>query len=278
MKMVKLARCYVSKANQAKERGIEFDLSINTFFNLKKQTHCFYTGDKFNENNVLTLERIDNNKGYVDGNVIAVTAEANRMKSGYNIQELAELREKAKDTYLRTSVKLKQLKQLKEMKELKPYYNAEQFKKYVGLVNHLNKIENSIQKRKQIIKDHPNDCIRVEANKLKIKSLVHEIEANVKPSLHRLFTSAYKYKVVSADTTQIEEEISKLEDKLKSHYRRYSTFYSIVDALNDIDSLEGDKKKLLEVGLYNPHTPTQVSNSDLINNIVTNATLKKVCS
>jgi hypothetical protein len=54
-----------------KRRGIECKLSAKTIRNLAKQTECPFTGIKFKHRDPnRTLDRIDNNKGYIDGNVI----------------------------------------------------------------------------------------------------------------------------------------------------------------------------------------------------------------
>jgi len=63
-----------------------FNLSLKDVAELLKKTHCEYTGVKFdnsevNSANSLTIDRFDNNLGYVKGNVFAVTNTANFIKS-----------------------------------------------------------------------------------------------------------------------------------------------------------------------------------------------------
>lgn len=72
----------ISSANR---RGLEFDLSDEDVRLLLETTVCYYTGVTFNEGddplNTKTFERIDNSKGYVSSNVVAVTLRANRIKN-----------------------------------------------------------------------------------------------------------------------------------------------------------------------------------------------------
>lgn len=79
------------------KRDIEFDLPEWYIALLYRCTHCFYTGTKFTRTNSLTLERIDNNKGYVIGNVIPVGKTINMLKSNFSDEELVYEIEKFED-------------------------------------------------------------------------------------------------------------------------------------------------------------------------------------
>lgn len=69
----------------ANKRGLEFNLTDANIRALLNQKTCYYTGVVFYENddpmNARTFERIDDKKGYVKGNVVAVTLKANRIKN-----------------------------------------------------------------------------------------------------------------------------------------------------------------------------------------------------
>lgn len=71
--------------SSANKRGLEFDLSDEDVRLLLETTVCYYTGVTFNEGddplNAKTFERIDDTKGYVSSNVVAVTLRANRIKN-----------------------------------------------------------------------------------------------------------------------------------------------------------------------------------------------------
>lgn len=69
----------------ANSRGLEFNLTDANIRKLLNTKACYYTGVTFNENNdplnIRTFERVDDTKGYVQGNVVVVTLRANRIKN-----------------------------------------------------------------------------------------------------------------------------------------------------------------------------------------------------
>lgn len=69
----------------AKSRGLDFNLTDANVRKLLNTKECYYTGVAFNENNdplnIRTFERVDDTKGYVQGNVVVVTLRANRIKN-----------------------------------------------------------------------------------------------------------------------------------------------------------------------------------------------------
>lgn len=77
-----VAKKYLSLQESAKRRVKEFNLSLNDVRVLLKKKTCHYTGMRFNdtENLKRTVDRIDNTKGYVKGNVVACTHIANQLK------------------------------------------------------------------------------------------------------------------------------------------------------------------------------------------------------
>ena len=79
---------YKNKVQNAKERGIEFSLSLTSFINLMKAKKCQYSGVTLTEPEFgnpsptdRTIDRIDPNKGYVKGNVVVCCHAANQLKS-----------------------------------------------------------------------------------------------------------------------------------------------------------------------------------------------------
>lgn len=86
---ITIARYYVYKHKNATNRGLEFTLTFNDIRRLLSTKRCKYTGIELTkpEGNGTpkptdrTLERIDNTKGYVTGNVVAVCHAANQLKS-----------------------------------------------------------------------------------------------------------------------------------------------------------------------------------------------------
>lgn len=69
----------------ANKRGLEFNLTDTNIKGLLNKKTCHYTGVTFDEKNdplnVRTFERVDDSKGYVQGNVVVVTLRANRIKN-----------------------------------------------------------------------------------------------------------------------------------------------------------------------------------------------------
>lgn len=79
-----VANKYYAKFKNATQRGIEFDLSFTDMKKLLKKSHCEYTGVLLDTNDDKlrpSVERIDENLGYVKGNVALVSVHANNFKS-----------------------------------------------------------------------------------------------------------------------------------------------------------------------------------------------------
>ena len=85
---IELAQKYVLKHQVVTHAGGIFDLSFTSFKNMYRAKRCGYTGvllthkrkSKSLRETDITVDRIDNSKGYVNGNVIAVCHAANRFK------------------------------------------------------------------------------------------------------------------------------------------------------------------------------------------------------
>ena len=67
----------------AKKRNLDFNLSDEDVEELLKRKTCYYTGARFTSSSdyCRTVDRIDNKKGYVKGNVVACTHGANQLKN-----------------------------------------------------------------------------------------------------------------------------------------------------------------------------------------------------
>lgn len=93
---------YDQTKRSAERRGLDFDLSLRDIENLCDQKYCAYSGEKFStgkkvkEKEKLTFERLDNNKGYVKGNVVPVKLKYNNLRGNL---ELAELKAIYRDPY-----------------------------------------------------------------------------------------------------------------------------------------------------------------------------------
>jgi hypothetical protein len=89
---IKIANKLLALRNSAKSRGIEFGLSFNRVKRVLNTKRCYFTGVKLNHNaddkNQLTFDRVDNDRGYVDNNVVACSKWFNQMKSNLTVEEI----------------------------------------------------------------------------------------------------------------------------------------------------------------------------------------------
>lgn len=68
-----IKRCISSK--------LKFDLELSDIEELLSANQCYYTNKKFDEFNLLSIDRVNSKKGYVKGNVVACISEINSVKS-----------------------------------------------------------------------------------------------------------------------------------------------------------------------------------------------------
>lgn len=83
-----VAEYYIGKSRSASERNINWAISLVSFRNMMRCTVCPYTGVLMTKPSLstprhtdITIDRIDNTKGYVPGNVMAISRMANNFKS-----------------------------------------------------------------------------------------------------------------------------------------------------------------------------------------------------
>ena len=83
---------YTRLKRSAKARNIEFNVSIDYLWNLFLQQNntCAITGDIIDDFKQASLDRIDSSKGYIEGNVQWVTAQANLSKHVMTMDQLYE--------------------------------------------------------------------------------------------------------------------------------------------------------------------------------------------
>lgn len=87
---VEVARKLVNIHSSAQSRGLDFDLSFEYVKKLLEYNTCFYTNVQFTEDgpNARSFDRVDNEKGYVIGNVVACTTDINGKKNNLSIDEI----------------------------------------------------------------------------------------------------------------------------------------------------------------------------------------------
>jgi len=88
----KVARKYLAIKSSAAKRNLEFNLSLTSIRNLLRSKRCAYTKEPLNsipnDPYQLTIDRVDNNKGYVIGNVVACCAYINQKKERLTLEEI----------------------------------------------------------------------------------------------------------------------------------------------------------------------------------------------
>ena len=91
----------------AKDRNIEFNLSLKKVRQLLQVKTCYYTGVEFEETGQLarSIDRVDSTLGYVDDNVVACTVDINGKKANLTNEEIEMLYTKLKQWHKSKSAK-----------------------------------------------------------------------------------------------------------------------------------------------------------------------------
>lgn len=81
-----LAKKFILLHDRAKNKGFDFDLTLADVRRLLKLKRCYYTQTVLTDNDPnlsthRTIDRIDNKKGYVKGNVVVCSLQINQLKS-----------------------------------------------------------------------------------------------------------------------------------------------------------------------------------------------------
>lgn len=82
---VRAAMLYAHLIQSATRRGLPFNLTLTDCKRLSERKTCFFLDTPFTETGEFkrTVDRLDCNKGYVKGNVVACTHMANQMKNHF---------------------------------------------------------------------------------------------------------------------------------------------------------------------------------------------------
>ena len=82
---------YLALKNSAKDRNIEFGLTLSKLTKLMRQSRCYYSNVLFIDGDPIysrSIDRVDNNKGYTDSNTVACTIKLNQKKGNLTIEEI----------------------------------------------------------------------------------------------------------------------------------------------------------------------------------------------
>lgn len=87
---IEVAKKLVNIHSSAQSRNLEFDLSFEYVKKLLEYTTCFYTNVQFTEDgpHARSFDRVDNDRGYVIGNVVACTTDINGKKNNLTVDEI----------------------------------------------------------------------------------------------------------------------------------------------------------------------------------------------
>jgi hypothetical protein len=93
---VEVAKKLVNIHSSAQSRSLEFNLTFEYVKKLLEYTTCYYTNVQFTEDGIYarSFDRVDNDKGYVVGNVVACTVDINGKKNNLSIDEIVCLYKK----------------------------------------------------------------------------------------------------------------------------------------------------------------------------------------
>lgn len=134
-----VARRLAKTFTSANNRGKDFNLTFEYMKNILAQTHCAYSGEKFTQEtgpDSMTLERWNNDKGYVLGNVIPVKDKYNNLKANLSIEQMAK-----------ASGQL--LKECDIIKNTPPNNNMSP--KALQLHNEIQNMQKNIKRRKEVL-------------------------------------------------------------------------------------------------------------------------------
>lgn len=91
MSDIALCRRYIQSVDSARDRNIEFTLTFCAYKNLLKRKICPYSGKPLittGKDRNISIDRIDNTKGYIPGNVIACDRLTNNQKDNLTVDTI----------------------------------------------------------------------------------------------------------------------------------------------------------------------------------------------
>jgi hypothetical protein len=88
---LEVAKKMINIYQSAMDRKIEFNLSFDYVKKMLEYKTCYYTNIPFTEDgpHARSFDRIDSDKGYIEGNVVACNIDINGKKSNLTFEEIA---------------------------------------------------------------------------------------------------------------------------------------------------------------------------------------------
>jgi hypothetical protein len=87
---IEVAKKIINIYQSAQDRKIDFNLSFEYVKNLLEYKNCYYTDIPFTDDGIhaRSFDRIDSDKGYIEGNVVACTIDINGKKANLSFEEI----------------------------------------------------------------------------------------------------------------------------------------------------------------------------------------------
>ena len=88
---IEVAKKLINIYQSAQDRKLQFNLSFEYVKKMLEYKTCYYTGKAFTEDgpHARSFDRVDSDKGYIEGNVVACTIEINGKKSNLSFEEIS---------------------------------------------------------------------------------------------------------------------------------------------------------------------------------------------
>ena len=88
---VEVAKKLINIYQSAQDRKLQFNLSFEYVRRMLEYKTCYYTNKIFTEDgpNARSFDRIDSDKGYIEGQVVACTIDINGKKSNLSFEEIS---------------------------------------------------------------------------------------------------------------------------------------------------------------------------------------------
>lgn len=111
----------ITTLSSANRRGKDFNLTPEYLYNIMNQQVCAYSGEKFNNSHgnnpdAMTLERWNNDIGYIMGNVIPVKQKYNSLRSNFSVEQLEAKANQTASRIVRSSDSVKNTMKREESK------------------------------------------------------------------------------------------------------------------------------------------------------------------
>ena len=88
---IDVVKKYQSIISSAKSRDFAFDITFAEFKKVYNTKKCFYTGKRLVHGHNFSIDRVDNSKGYISGNIVACDERFNQLKAALSIEQITQL-------------------------------------------------------------------------------------------------------------------------------------------------------------------------------------------